>query len=191
MRPRLVTPPSVQPVTLAEAKAHLRVEHGEEDGLISALVETVTARLDGRRGILGGFCLVTQTWQEEFDGFASWGLPLALAPVASIVTVAYVDAAGLPATLAPTAFRLTEGRNGCTRLDPALHTEFPATTAGHPVVVTYVCGVEPEDVPAALRTAILLQVGHLYTYREGGGSDALLSGPVEALLWPFKRVLVS
>ena len=59
---RLVTAATEPILTLEEAKLHLRVDHDDDDDLIEALVAAVTARLDGRDGILGR-CLRAQTWE--------------------------------------------------------------------------------------------------------------------------------
>src|SRR5690606_10673336 len=68
-RPVRVTPPAIQPVTLAEAKLHLRVDHDDEDALISNLIQAATGHLDGWTGILG-HCLVEQVWRQDHDRFA-------------------------------------------------------------------------------------------------------------------------
>lgn len=59
--PIRTVPPAETPVTLAEAKAHLRVDFDEDDALIGAILNAATEYLDGWDGILSR-CLVTQTW---------------------------------------------------------------------------------------------------------------------------------
>ena len=39
------------PVTVAEAKLFLRVEHGAEDGLIATLIEAARARVESETGL--------------------------------------------------------------------------------------------------------------------------------------------
>lgn len=58
--------PAETPVTLTEAKAHLRVDFDDDDTLIASLVNAATDYLDGWDGILAR-CLVTQTWTLERD----------------------------------------------------------------------------------------------------------------------------
>jgi hypothetical protein len=57
-----INPPTEPVLTLADAKPHLRVDHNDDDSLITALIAAATARLDGRDGILGRW-LRQQTWE--------------------------------------------------------------------------------------------------------------------------------
>jgi uncharacterized phiE125 gp8 family phage protein len=66
--PVLVTPPVAAPVSLAEAKAHLRVDFDDEDALISGLIDAATQHLDGWSGVLGR-ALMPQTWEMSLDRF--------------------------------------------------------------------------------------------------------------------------
>ncbi len=75
---RLITPPSADPVSLAETKTHLRVAHGEDDAYIGLLISAATQYLDGYDGILRR-ALVTQTWETDADR-------LPLAPVQSVTS---------------------------------------------------------------------------------------------------------
>lgn len=86
----LVTPPVGPVVPLSDLKAHLRVDHDEEDALITSLEAAAVGYLDGWGGILGR-AIKTQVWQQEF---LCWGtLELALPDVLS-VAVTCVDSFG-------------------------------------------------------------------------------------------------
>lgn len=84
-RPVLVTPPDILPVSLAEAKAHLRVDYDDDDGLILSLIRAAVDHLDGWTGILGR-CLVEQEWRQDFPAGATC-FPLPLGPVISVTSV--------------------------------------------------------------------------------------------------------
>lgn len=99
MKPVLTDVPALRPVSLAEAKAHLRVDFSDDDTLISALIDAATAHIDGYTGILAR-ALVTQTWRQDFcDWPGDRVLRLPLAPVASVESVKYFDAANVETTV--------------------------------------------------------------------------------------------
>ncbi|MFC4625432.1 head-tail connector protein, partial [Daeguia caeni] len=97
LTPVRIVAPANMPVSLSEAKAHLRVDHDDQDDLIIAQIRAATAWLDGWSGILGR-ALVTQTWRQDFVGFADH-LPLPLAPVTAIDSVSYFDGDNVQQTL--------------------------------------------------------------------------------------------
>lgn len=59
-----VTPPATPIVALADAKAHLRVDHAHEDTLIQAYLDAATSWVDGFDGVLGR-CVMEQTWRAS------------------------------------------------------------------------------------------------------------------------------
>jgi hypothetical protein len=61
----LVTPPSVEPVSLALAKVHLRVTWTDDDAYITALI--TAARLKCESHLSRSF--ITTAWQQTYDGF--------------------------------------------------------------------------------------------------------------------------
>ena len=103
----LVTPPAEEPVSLTEAKLHLRVDFAEDDALITALI---TAARQAAETITGRQ-LVTARWKMTLDSFPGPTLTSILAgqafslpghaillhkcPVQSIVSIQYLDTAGV------------------------------------------------------------------------------------------------
>lgn len=192
LAPVLVTPPAAVPVSLAEAKAHLRVEHGEDDGLIEAMIGAAVGRLDGWGGILGR-CLVTQDWRRDFCGFPC-GYRLRLPfPDVSAVTIVYSDAADAEQTLSAADYGLFQDVGGSVAILKAT-AAWPATYDRPDAVrVTFTAGYgAAAAVPAAIRHAILLMVGDLYRFRESVGAAAMAAVPmsttVDALIAPYRQV---
>lgn len=196
LKPVRVTAPAEQVVSLSEAKAHLRVDHDDEDTLISAMVAAAITHLDGWSGVLGR-CLVAQDWRQafaRFPGTRKLRLPM---PDVSVVSVAYVDSAGIDHALESLAYMLIEDHLG-----PFIYladASWPETAVRpDAVTVTFTAGYGPAatDVPAPIRAAILLMIGDLYRNREttGIGSGAAgvipMSTTVEALIAPFRRRII-
>lgn len=188
--PVLLLAPAEHPVTLMEAKAHLRVEHSEEDLLITNLISAATSHLDGWTGTLGR-CLVTQTWRQDYIGFCS-KLRLPLHPVASVVSVNYIDSLGANQSLPNTEWQLLADNLGpYVALNAGK--AWPVTGAAALVAsVTYAAGGSPSAIPSAIKQAILLIIGDWYRHREtvavGVATERLgLSATVSALLAPFRR----
>ncbi len=80
----LTTPPLVEPVSLTEAKTHLRVPHGDDDVLISVLITSARRRIETRTGLR----LITQNWSQFMDCWPVFGvIDLRLNPVSAVVDV--------------------------------------------------------------------------------------------------------
>lgn len=190
--------PVTLPVSLAEAKAHLRVEHDEDDAMIAAMLAAAVARLDGWSGILGR-CLIEQRWAQSFGRFACADRLRLPFPNVSAAEITYFPADGSAATdFSPSFWWLAETVMG-SAIVLASGAAWPAT-ADRPDAVTVTMtvgfGAAVENIPAPIRSAILLMVGDLYRNREttGQGSATLgtipMSTTVEALLAPYRRGLV-
>lgn len=192
--PVLVTPPATPPVSLQEVKQHLRLVSGAEtytaeDGPLQIYLDAAVALLDGWSGILGR-CLVTQSWRQDFDALAkTMRLPLFAAGITSIkvrnssgqLSTVSSDDYSLKADYLGSYVRLADDYNYPTDLaeSQAILIEF---TAGYGVAAA---------VPANIKAAILLLVGHWYANREQvvtGISAASLPFAVEALIEPFRQV---
>ncbi|MCV2877604.1 head-tail connector protein [Sedimentimonas flavescens] len=156
--PVLVTAPAEDAVTLPSAKKHCRVDHDDEDELISSLIAAAVAHLDGWRGVLGR-AIMPQTWSITVDAAGDYILPM------PDVTEASIDGSALTVTT--------------TAAGPMVTTEAAGT-------IEFACTMRPEQLPA-VRAAILLLVGHWYVNREAAGA-ALSEVPMAAsmLLGPLR-----
>lgn len=183
MRLRLITPPTGEPLTLAEARAHLRVTHTDEDALIARLITVAREHIDGPGGILGR-AILPQTWALSLDGFPSGDIALPLPPLASVDSIDYTDTDGAPQTVSASVYGV-DGAAGIVYLKfgqswPTARDERGA------VVVTFTCG--DASVPERLRAAMLLHIADLYANREAQGEALTPNAAYDALLLPFKRV---
>ncbi|MDB5733227.1 MAG: hypothetical protein JWQ03_3122 [Variovorax sp.] len=185
MRVFVVTPPAAV-VTLEEAKQHLKVEHDEDDALITSMVAAATGHIDGPDGWLGR-AIGLQTLEARLGaGYCSGRIVLPYRPIASVVSMKYIDSDGAEQTLAADQYSL-RGHE----LWPAFDVTWPTPRAEPEAVrVQYQAGYS--SLPAAIRAAILLMVGDLdrnrTTVAAGANNVAAvpMSTTVENLLSPFR-----
>lgn len=176
-----VITPATAVVSWAEAQAHLRLDTTTDQAMVEAMVASVTGWLSGPGGWLGR-SIGSQTLEARFERFTCDQVVLPYGPVTSITSIKYLDEDGVEQTLSPSVYqRLTDGRV-VLNLDeewPDLYDDAEA------VRVRYVTG----DVPAAIKAAILLMVGHLYANRETvvtGTIATQLPLSVKSLLEPYR-----
>lgn len=182
MHTTVITPP-VSAITLEQAKVFLRVEDNDQDEVIDALIAAAQGNIDGPDGWLGR-CIGAQTLEFTADSF-DFGVCLPYQPATDIVSVKYDDASNVEQTLDPTAYRLD--RTGT--LQCPFNGSWPSVSGERGSVrVTYRAG--SDDVPAPIRQAMLLMIGHWYENRmavsAGVSMDELPFG-VSALLMPYRR----
>lgn len=184
LRPVRVAEPTEYPVSLDEARVHLKREEGEDDGLIMALVEAATDHLDGYSGVLGR-CIVTQQWRQDFASWSPLRLPF---PNVTAVSVAYSDANGESQTVEAADHRLIDAVRGPEVYFRPSWSEPALESGAHaPVQVTFTAGYGPASrVPGSIKAAILLHVGTLYEHRESvvTGTIVAPTGAYDALIAP-------
>lgn len=188
LAPVLITPPTDLPVSLDEVKRHLREDFADDDPVLELLLRAAVDRLDGWRGL--GIAIVTQTWRQDYPSFDRRCLRIPLGPVASITSITYVDGNKTTQTLAADQYRLLRDARGHF-IVPADDVTWPATDCRpDAVAVTYVAGVEAANVPASLKAAILMLVGHFSKNREAVLAGDLAAVPlgVDWLTGPHSRV---
>ena len=179
--------PTSKPVTLQEAKDHLRVDVVDDDALITAQIEAATAWVEEYTGRQ----LVTATWLLTLDRFPRWDRPIILPrpPAISVTSVAYTLSDETTATVTATDYVL-DNKDDLDRHRIVLKDAFTWPTdvrdyAG--VRVTYTTGYgDADDVPDVFKTAILLVVGTLYETRE-----SLIVGTIVAQVPTLEALLVN
>jgi len=170
---RLITPPTGLVVSLAEAKAHLRITDATDDVFITAMINAATETAEH----LTGRALMVQTWEAGFDSLESLKLPRA--PVQNVTSITYTDAAGLLQTLTPALYSVLFDETGYTNVIPAYNVTLPTHRGDiDGVKVRFVAGYASAAlVPQSIKSWMLLHVGSQYEHREsevtGGGVASL------------------
>ena len=180
--------PAVEPVTLAEAKAQLRVDGNAEDAYITSLI--VTSRLQIEAAL--GLALITQRWRLTLDDWPGAGVvELPMRPVQSIESIAISHGDGA-ASLLPGASYHLDGMAQPARL--VLKDEAPprpnAIAEGIAIDFTAGFGLLAVSVPQPIRQALLLLVAHWFENREPSDANngTRIPDAVSALLAPYRVV---
>jgi uncharacterized phiE125 gp8 family phage protein len=182
----LLTPPPAEPISLAEAKAFLRVEYDDDDDVISALVAGARIYVEAqtRRA------LITQTWRLVRDLWPPTGaIAVRPAPLRTLEAVRVYDGQGAPLEVGTDAF-VVDTAGARLVFAPWALPQPGRTAAGIELDVTVGYGDAAIDVPEPLRQAIRLLAGHWYENRGLVSPDAghLLPLTVPALLAPYRMV---
>jgi uncharacterized phiE125 gp8 family phage protein len=188
LEPEVTATAAFQPVSLADAKAHLVVEASTDDALIGGYLAAASAHVAS----ITGLTLTTSTVVLRADGFDCAMFRLPAAPVESLA-IKYTDAAGAEQTLDPATY--VTALNG---LSPTIQLAYGKSWPAHrwglgSVTVTAECGYAQGELPTPLRQAILLIVGDWYSRRETVADGVVSSIPmqaVDALLANWRRSYV-
>lgn len=191
LKPVQTAPPGTNPVSLAEAKAHVRFEEADDDTLITALIGAATTHLDGWSGVLG-LALMPQNWRQDYACFAS-RMSLPFGPVQSITSIQYFDFDGVLQTVPDTDYILYEDSlSPYVCLAPGASWPGSLQTRANAVQVLFVAGyADAAAVPLPIKQAILLLVGHWYENREAvniGNITSELPLAVASLIAPYRRI---
>ncbi|WP_172122759.1 head-tail connector protein [Devosia sp. 919] len=184
----LLAGPAEEPVSLAEAKAFLRVDDGAEDALITTLIGAARVHLEG----VTGRALLAQTWRIVLDDWPTTRcVRLPVTPFISLLDINAVDDAGGLHPIALAQFLSEPDR----LLLPATVSGMPRLREQQGLEIDYVAGfgTEPEDVPADIRQALLVLVAHWFEHRDAviiAGSGAVVPSGFDRLVQRYKRVLL-
>jgi uncharacterized phiE125 gp8 family phage protein len=181
----LLTPPTLEPVTLSEAKEHLVIESYEHDAMLIRLITAARRHVEERTGR----AIVRQQWRVFQDAFGD-ELPVMPASVQEVAQVQYVDSAGLIQTVPSDVYELDRAGQAI-RL--AVGKTWPAVVhRPNSVWVDVYAGFydptsSPIDqlghVPADLQMAILMLVEDLFEHRGTQSEMVLYRNATAAALW--------
>ncbi len=178
------TPPALEPVTLGEAKAHLRIDTTTEDLLIAALITTARQHIEQTLSM----ALINQSWSLFLDRWPDipHAIKLPLSPVSQLTAVRLYGPDDTPMVLDPANLQFDPG-------PPARVAERNATAslaAVRPLAAIEVAfvagfGAQPNSVPQPIRQALLQMVAHLHANRES--CDFALIPDIAMLLAPWRQ----
>jgi uncharacterized phiE125 gp8 family phage protein len=189
------TQPAVEPVTLSEAKAHLRVDTTADDAYISSLI---SAAREWCEQYLDRSLVHTQ-WVMRFDKFPPDGTmdielprpPMATSGTAAAVALTFTYENGTTATYSTASYRVD--RDGVPGTVKTLYGQTwpPHLQDDNAISVTWWggYGASGTNVPAAIRHAMLMLVGFWYENRSTvlvGSISKQLEFAVESLLSSHK-----
>jgi uncharacterized phiE125 gp8 family phage protein len=181
----LATAPASEPLTLAEAKAHLRVDATDENDLITALIVAAREYCEGylhRK-------LITQAWDWTLCDFpACFQFPFL--PVSAVTSIKYYDTANALQTLSSSYYQVDLNTTPA-RIHLAYGYAWPSTyERSDAVVVRFAVGyANAAAVPQSIKQAMYLLIGHWFRSREAanvGASVTEIPMGGQALLFPLR-----
>jgi len=201
MELKVITPPAAEPLSTAEAKLHLRVDHSTDDTLITALI--TAAREHVENYLVGS--LVSQTRAVYLSSWPTFPFRLPCGPVQEIDSVKYTDSDGTENTLSTDVYYLTPGGEIARKPNQAWPTDRlygPGAieityTTGYAPVVTVIPGEEEGDpdteetdyganIPQAIKQGMLLLIGEWYEQREAAADTKYT---IQTIPWGVKQLL--
>jgi uncharacterized phiE125 gp8 family phage protein len=189
--PQVTVAPAADVVTLAEAKAHLRVEaeDTDNDAAIRGYVSAAVSYAEQYTGLR----LAPQTVKLRAWALDACTFRLPTAPIESITSITYLDQDGAEQALDASAY-VTDLNGIHPTLSRAYHQTWPAhrVTLGS-ITITAVCGYAAGQVPTPIKQAILLMVGDWFSNRETTDPSrvqAIEMVAVDALLANYRRAYV-
>ncbi|OHV75643.1 head-tail connector protein [Rhizobium sp. LCM 4573] len=181
----LTSPPAAEPLTLAEVKAHLRLDGGEEDALLSSLIRTAREHLERETGL----CLIAQGWRLYLDRWPRDGVIRILkSPVQAIQKITVYDADGAASEVS-LEDHLLDGTGRPARLWLRERPEPGRAVNGIEIDFAAGFGETGADVPDTLKRAMSIHIGHMFAFRGAISPDQQPAGiPVgyERLIGPFR-----
>lgn len=168
----VITPATLEALTVQEVKDYLRVDSDAEDTLLGVLIKASTEMAES---YLGRF-LLTTVIEEFYDFFPVYKtgvdpfhgdrniIYLSRGPVQAVASVKYIDGNGDEITVNASDYR-TDLVSEPSRIYPE-YGWYGTKDTVNAVIIRYTCGyTQASDVPANIKMAMLLMIGEMYEKR--------------------------
>lgn len=184
---KIITPPTKEPVSLQQAKNHLRVDFTDDDDLISSLISTAREYCEAQTHK----ALAPTIFEYTLDAFP-FGAPIRIPrpPLVSVDSINYKDKDGTE-TIMPSDSYIADVDDEPGKLVP-IDGQWPSFDPYpvNAVRIRYTAGYDESTLPKSIQQAMLILVAHWYENREAivnaGKTVNQLPFAVESLLWPQK-----
>ncbi|MCF3642632.1 phage head-tail connector protein [Rhizobium sp. TRM95111] len=178
-------PPAAEPIALAAAKAHLRLDTSDEDELVSDLLRSARTHLERETGL----ALISRSFRLYLDRWPDGRvIQIARGPVQTIENVTVYDGNGMPLDVALTGFVL----DGTARPARLVLADRPAPgQAANGIEIDFTAGFGDSgvDVPDTLKRAMLIHVALMFELRgavDRGEQPAGVPAGYDRLVAPWR-----
>jgi len=185
-RVKITTQPVTEPLTTAEVKLHLRIDHSAEDTFVDRLIETARQQCED----ISRRAFITRTLTAKLDCWPNWSFELPYPPLLTVTSIKYTDEDGNQSTFSSSNY-IVDAHSEPGRIALKNSASWPSVSLidinGIEIIYTAGYGAAATDVPDRYKAAMLLLIAHLYENREaavvgqGFSSQALPFG-LDALL---------
>ena len=172
----VTTQDTIEPVPVALARSHVRVDGSDEDLLLAVYITAARERCE----VFTGRTITGRTYKLKAARFSDVS-QLPGGPVNAISSVTYYNTSDVLQTLGSAVYALDGDA-----FSLAYGQSWPDTN-GNGITINYSAGYTSATCPGGLKAAILLYVGDLFSVRESNiiGTIVAKNDSAEALLWPF------
>ena len=159
---KLITAPTIEPVTVAELRSQLRITSTAQDTMLEVLIKAARANVEDYLR----YALTNQTWELYLDAFPLSGkyIWIQKSPVTDIVSLTYTSTAGVATTLTENTDFVADYHSMPCRLFEAYSKTWPTARAiPNAVVIQFKAGyATAAAVPDVIRQAIMMQAATMY-----------------------------